>query len=102
LAAFLDNVRIESISAALVKINSHPRITRWLSNMLGCRMINAQLYTSTIRRKATRDTPQVGVISPLLWNIVLNDLLQKVKDQGCRVTAYADDLVLLITGKFYN
>jgi len=47
LSAFLDvegafnNVRIESTSAALVKINLHPRITRWLSNMLGC----LDLYT---------------------------------------------------------
>jgi len=48
LAAFLDieaafnNVKIKSITAAFVKINSHPKITQWLSNMLGCRMINAQ------------------------------------------------------------
>jgi len=91
-----DRVNMQS----LVKINSHPKITQWLSNMFVCRMINAQLCASTTGRKATMGTPQGGVISPLFWNIFLNDLLQDLKNQGCRVTVYADDLVLLITGKF--
>lgn len=95
-----NNVIIESISAELVKINSQPKNSRWFSNMLGCKTINTQLCASTSRRKATRVTPQWGVISPLLWNIVLSYLLQKVEDQGCIVTAYANGLVLLVTGKF--
>jgi len=38
-------------------------------------------------------------MSPLLWNLVLNDLLSTLNHQECRVTSYADDLILLVTGK---
>ena len=49
---------------------------------------------------ASRGTPQGGVISPLLWVIVLNEALQQLEKFGVKIIAYADDVVLLTTGKF--
>ncbi|KAM8702296.1 hypothetical protein ACLKA7_007638 [Drosophila subpalustris] len=104
LAASLDiegafnNVRIESITTALVKIGSQPTITQWLGNMLRYRVINA-LHLDN-KKEGYERNPTGGVTSPLLWNLVLNGLLLRLKHTGCNVTAYADDLVLLITGKF--
>lgn len=41
----------------------------------------------------TIGTPQGGVISPLLANVLLNELDQKVEDKGIRAVRYADDAV---------
>jgi len=48
--------------------------------------------------KATpKGTPQGGVISPLLANIVLNHLDWQLQAQGLRFVRYADDFVVLCT-----
>lgn len=106
LAAFLDlegafnNVKIESIKSALVDFNIHGGVTRWITNMLGSRVINSNLGLSNIRKTATRGTPQGGVISPLLWVLVVNNILHKLKRKGITAIAYADDIVILVRGKF--
>jgi len=44
-------------------------------------------------------TPQGGVISPLLANIYLNPLDQKMKAEGFTMIRYADDIVVLCCSK---
>ena len=53
-----------------------------------------------VRKRITRGTPQGGVISPLLWNLVINEILFELKQGGTKAVAYADDVVLLVRGKF--
>ena len=47
------------------------------------------------RWKATGGTPQGAVISPLLANIYLHPLDQRMKQSGYRMVRYADDFVIL-------
>lgn len=46
-----------------------------------------------------KGTPQGGVISPLLANIVLNELDQQLIRLGFRIVRYADDFVVLCLSK---
>jgi len=46
-----------------------------------------------------KGTPQGGVISPLLANIVLNYLDWHLEDHGYRFVRYADDFVVLVHSK---
>ena len=39
-----------------------------------------------------------GILSPFLWNCVLNSLLLELRSRGFYVQAYADDLAVLVTG----
>ena len=39
-----------------------------------------------------------GILSPFLWNCVLNSLLLELRSKGFYVQAYADDLAVLVTG----
>ena len=55
---------------------------------------------SSLRRQFRRGTLQGGVLSPLLWNVVVNKLLTELEEKGCRVIAYADDIVITATGRF--
>ncbi|XP_063634981.1 uncharacterized protein LOC134805639 [Cydia splendana] len=49
---------------------------------------------------AVRGCPQGGVLSPLLWNLVVNNLITKLNEEHFYTIGYADDLAILISGKF--
>jgi len=51
-------------------------------------------------RNVSRGTSQGGVLSPLLWVLVVNKLLSLLEEAGTKVVAYADDVVILLQGKF--
>jgi hypothetical protein len=40
------------------------------------------------------------VLSPLLWSLVVDDLLWGLNDDGYYTLGYADDIAILIHGKF--
>jgi len=44
-------------------------------------------------------TPQGGPLSPILSNILLDDLDKKVEEQGHRICRYADDFIILTRSK---
>jgi hypothetical protein len=44
--------------------------------------------------------PQGGVLSPLLWGLVVDDFLWELNDSGYYTVGYADDIAILINGKF--
>jgi hypothetical protein len=43
-----------------------------------------------------RGCPQEGVLSPLLWCIVVNDLLEELRREGFHVYGYADDIDIAV------
>ena len=45
-----------------------------------------------------KGNPQGGILSPFLWNCVLNNLLLELRSRGFYVQADADDLAVLVTG----
>ena len=51
---------------------------------------------------AIKGCPKGGVLSPLLWSLVIDDLIVKLSDAGFYVLGYAFDLVVLIRGKHEN
>lgn len=75
-------------------------IVQWIMTMLDNRIVSAELGISTLTVKTTRGCPQGGVLSPLLWSLVVDDLLNKLTDDGFEVIGFADDLVILVRGKF--
>jgi hypothetical protein len=47
-----------------------------------------------------RGCPQGGVLSPLLWALVVDDLLWGLNNNGNYTVGYADNIALLIDWKF--
>lgn len=68
--------------------------------MLANRKISSELSGSYITVKATRGCPQGGVLSPLLWSLVVDELLDSLERRGFEVVGYADDVVIIVRGKF--
>lgn len=106
LAAFLDiegafnNVKLSAIVDSLVKLGVEKPIYSWISMMLKTRVINSTVGEITLKRLVDRGTPQGGVISPLLWLIVINNILVILKEKRLTAVAYADDVGILISGMF--
>jgi hypothetical protein len=55
-----------------------------------------------MRVAISRGCPQGGVLSPLLWCLVVDDLLTRLSGSGVLIQGYADDICLLAMGKFPN
>lgn len=104
LATFVDiegafnNVHTEAIIDALKRHKINTKIIKWIYNHLAFRMIKAEWNDETMVRKATRGTPQGGVLSPLLWLLVVDEILIQLPYTGIKAVAYADDIVILASG----
>lgn len=72
----------------------------YIKSMLAGRRIRTQLWANLWRGGVARDA-QGGVLSPLLWSTVVDGLLVRlVKKKSYQVIGYADDVVVLVRGKF--
>jgi hypothetical protein len=49
-----------------------------------------------------RGCPQGGVLSPLLWNMVINSLLVCLNNESLWAQGFADDIAIVINGKFLS
>ena len=105
LCAFLDiegafdNTSYASINTALRNKGADTTTMRWIQAMLSSREITAALGDTSITVTAIKGCPQGGVLSPLLWSLVVDFLLNKLTRLGYDVIGYADDVVLIIRGK---
>ena len=94
-----DNTSYEVIKSALETKGINPLAIEWINSMLRSRLITAKLGETTATIEASRGCPQGGVLSPLLWSIVVDDLLTSLSNNGFDSQGYADDLVIIIKGK---
>ena len=105
LALFLDiegafsNVSLAAIRCALLHAGIEIHLVTWITRMLKNQMVTATLGNHSITVQLTRGTPQGGVLSPLLFNLVMSELLKELDDvPGVYAQAYADDVLLMATG----
>ena len=108
MVAFLDiegafnNIHSSAIIAALSRLSVNGGIIKFIKRLLTKRRISANLGTTTLTRFVNRGTPQGGVLSPLIWNLAVNEILLDLDKSGCKVVAYADDVAIAASGKFPN
>ena len=95
-----DNTNFDSICKAAQRHGIANTIVKWIGNMLKSRKITVSYFEDKIEATVSRGCPQGGVLSPLLWCLVVNELLTKISQNGMFVQGYADDLVILIRGRF--
>ena len=93
-----DNITFRGIAAALRGLGVSSVLITWIENMMEHRTIQVELQGETVKREVVKGNPQGGILSPFLWNCVLNTLLTELRNRGFYVQAYADDLAVLISG----
>ncbi|CAK1598330.1 unnamed protein product [Parnassius mnemosyne] len=92
-----DRTNFSSIKGALGRHKVEPALIDWIVYMLSTRIIKIAGESQPIQIK--KGCPQGGVLSPLLWNMVINELISKLNDNHFYTVGYADDLTILVSGK---
>lgn len=87
---FFDNIPHEQIMEEVAAEIADGNILRLVE-----RFLTAGVMEDGVFKPTSIGTPQGGVISPLLANIVLNRLDWQLHEQGYRFARYADDFVVV-------
>ncbi|OXA41948.1 Retrovirus-related Pol polyprotein from type-1 retrotransposable element R1 [Folsomia candida] len=106
LGVFLDVKRafneapFDVLLSGLKRHNIHPLCCNFISHMLTSRSVEFVTYGRTFSRRVKKGCPQGGVLSPLLWNLAVDELLTELmgKFPGIYTQGYADDVALLSSG----
>lgn len=86
LEKFFDRVNHDMLMARLARHVSDKRLLRIVRGFL-----NAGLMQNGVVMRRTEGTPQGGPLSPLLSNLLLDDLDKELERRGHRFCRYADD-----------
>jgi hypothetical protein len=87
---------------ALVRHGSEYSIVRWIRATLEGHVAVTTLNDIFMRFAISRGCPQGGVLLPLLWCLVVNDLITRLSGSGGFIQGDADGICLLAVGKFPN
>jgi group II intron reverse transcriptase/maturase len=90
LEKFFDTVNQSKLVEVLSRTIKDGRVISLIHKYLKAGVVVANKYESTIA-----GVPQGGPLSPLLSNIMLNELDKELESRGHRFVRYADDLVIL-------
>ena len=91
---------LHAILAVLVRIGVRGRLLSWLHDYLHQRRtrIKFQGHKSSYR-SFENETPQGGILSPFLFNLLMEQLVALPFQKGTVLLSYADDLALVVTGR---
>ena len=73
---------------------------RWIRSMLESRLVHTSLMGSILTARVAGGCPQEGVLSPLLWNLVVDKLLAVENDPDFSSFGYTKDIVIIVQGKY--
>jgi RNA-directed DNA polymerase len=94
LEKFFDRVNHDILMGRIAKRINDPRLLRLLRAFLNAGVLEDGLVSPT-----DEGTPQGGPLSPLLSNIVLDDLDQELTQRGLRFARYADDCNIYVRSR---
>lgn len=97
-----DNTTIEAISLAAREKGIEEGLIERIRDLLTDRNLRADLNGVSIEAKVGKGCPQGSVISPLLWLLVIDVLLNLLKEHGFQVVGFADDIAIVVRGKFLS
>ena len=97
IAGAFDNIPFIAIKRALEKSKAKGNVSNWILHLITSRKLKLNLKGIAIVIWILAGCPQGGVLSPFLWNIVLDSLLILL-DTINELLAFADDLAIILMG----
>lgn len=77
-------------------------IIQTLTLMLSGRSAEDTICGARTVLEVTRGCPQGGILSPILWCMVIDSLLVELNEAGIFTQGYSDDVASLVTGDFID
>lgn len=105
-ATFIDiegafnNATTNSLVEALSNKSTPTKLCQWVRASLETRVIISTLGEASIEAMAGGGCPQGGVLSPLLWSILIDGLINRMTNEGFYCLGYADDIAVVVKGRF--
>jgi Reverse transcriptase (RNA-dependent DNA polymerase) len=93
-----DNTSFDTITKAARNKGVNECTLKWINTMLKNRLIRSSLDDEEVNYNPTRECPQGGCLSPILWCLVVDSLICQLAKEGLFVTVYADDLSIVVSG----
>lgn len=97
-----DNTSFDEIENVLQRKGVDDLLRIWIGRMLRDRVLSSELNDVGVCRVVGGGCPQGGILSPLLWNLTVDSLLKELKDDGYHIIGFADDVTILVRGKFLS
>ena len=63
------------------------------------RQVTYTVGEETVTKSTSKGCVQGSVCGPTFWNIIVDELLELHLPDGCHIQAFADDVMLIVTGK---
>jgi len=95
LAKFFDQVNHQRLLARLGRCIADPRVLSLVNRMLKTKVV----MPDGVRISTEKGTPQGGPLSPLLSNVVLDELDWELDRRGLHFVRYADDCSIYVGSK---
>ena len=93
-----DNVGAEAIRKGMEDKELPSPLIEWYCHYVGNRSMTVTYNGLTETRYLVGGTPQGGVLSPVVWNLVFESLLSSLGETTVTPTGFADDAGLTISG----
>jgi len=100
--AMFNSTSYDSTCAALARHGVDYTIVQRITATLEGQLAMVTLGGLSRSIVVSRHCPQGGVLSPLLWCLVVNELLARLNEGGVYSQGYVDNICLLVVGKFPN
>lgn len=88
----------KAIESGALAHGIHGTIVRWLKELLSKRLVHSEQGFSRIKGQVTQGCPQGGVLSPKLWCLAVDGLLEELRRAEFEVVGYSDDIAILVRG----
>lgn len=97
-----DNAWWPAILSNLIDRNCPRNLYNVLNSYLSNRTVEIQNNSFTVSKIVNKGCPQGSILGPKFWNLIFDDLLNKIREDNFDCVAYADDLMVPISGNSRN
>ncbi|UYV72833.1 hypothetical protein LAZ67_10000923 [Cordylochernes scorpioides] len=99
ISAAFDNAWWPALMKRLDEDGVQASTIKLLQSYFDNRRIRYRYSSTEINKKLSKGCPQGGPLSPTLWNIIINEIMNKSLDDICETIGYADDITLICWNK---